>query len=156
MKCQILFSGKNKKNISKCRLLKFLPRVLRVKNVTFCSVWFGSILFAQACLSEYLRTASASLPVFAICHILCSYLLEWQPVPTLSSAPVLNWLLSVKWLSWMRIPLVIRRLQVRHLPGRQHSFMEIWLWNIFYGHSIPSGDSRRAVSFWQKNVHNTG
>ena len=31
MKCQILFSGKNKKNISKCCLLKFLPRVLRVK-----------------------------------------------------------------------------------------------------------------------------
>ena len=33
MKCQILFSGKNKKNISKCRLLKFLPRVLRVNFV---------------------------------------------------------------------------------------------------------------------------
>ena len=32
MKCQILFSGKNKKNISKCRLLKFLPRVLSVKT----------------------------------------------------------------------------------------------------------------------------
>ena len=28
MKCQILFSEKNKKNISKCRLLKILPRVL--------------------------------------------------------------------------------------------------------------------------------
>ena len=27
MKCQILFSGKNKKNISVCRLLKILPRV---------------------------------------------------------------------------------------------------------------------------------
>ena len=33
MKCQILFSGKNKKNISKCRLLKILPRVLSVKVV---------------------------------------------------------------------------------------------------------------------------
>ena len=31
MKCQILFSGKNKKNISKCRLLKVLPRVLSIK-----------------------------------------------------------------------------------------------------------------------------
>ena len=30
MKCQILFIGKNKKNISKCRLLKILPRVLSV------------------------------------------------------------------------------------------------------------------------------
>ena len=32
MKCQILFIGKNKKNISKCRLLKILPRVLSVKQ----------------------------------------------------------------------------------------------------------------------------
>ena len=32
MKCQNLFSGKNKKNISKCRLLKFLPRVLSGKS----------------------------------------------------------------------------------------------------------------------------
>ena len=32
MQCQILFSGKNKKNISKCRLLKILPRVLSVKQ----------------------------------------------------------------------------------------------------------------------------
>ena len=32
MKCHILFSGKNKKNISKYRLLKILPRVLSVKE----------------------------------------------------------------------------------------------------------------------------
>ena len=32
MKCQILFSGKNKKNISKC-LLKILPGVLSVKSI---------------------------------------------------------------------------------------------------------------------------
>ena len=32
-----------------------------------------------------------------------------------------------------------------------------WSGNIFYGHSLPSADSRRAVvSFWRKNVHNTG
>ena len=32
-----------------------------------------------------------------------------------------------------------------------------WSWNIYYGHSLPSADSRRAVvSFWRKNVHNTG
>ena len=32
-----------------------------------------------------------------------------------------------------------------------------WSWNIFYGRSLPSADSRRAVvSFWQKNVLNTG
>ena len=38
MQCQILFSGKNKKNISKCRLLKILPRVLSVKQgVKYCT-----------------------------------------------------------------------------------------------------------------------
>ena len=34
--------------------------------------------------------------------------------------------------------------------------MTLW-YDSFYGHSLPSADSRRAVvSFWQKNVHNTG
>ena len=50
MKCQNLFSGKNKKNISKCRLLKILPRVLSVKvNIpakweleNIKVVWLGS------------------------------------------------------------------------------------------------------------------
>ena len=35
MTCQILFSGKNKKNISKCCLLKILPRVLSVNHRNF-------------------------------------------------------------------------------------------------------------------------
>ena len=38
MKCQILFSGKNKKNISKCHLLKILPRVLSVKQYFLCGI----------------------------------------------------------------------------------------------------------------------
>ena len=32
MKCQILFSGKNKKNIAICHLLKILPGVLSIKE----------------------------------------------------------------------------------------------------------------------------
>ena len=32
MKCQIIFSGKNKNNISECHLLKFFPIMLSVKN----------------------------------------------------------------------------------------------------------------------------
>ena len=32
-----------------------------------------------------------------------------------------------------------------------------WPWNSCYGHFLPSTDSRRAVvSFWRKNMHNTG
>ena len=33
MKCQNLFFGENKKNISICHLLKILPRVLRINNL---------------------------------------------------------------------------------------------------------------------------
>ena len=43
--------------------------------------------------------------------------------------------------------------------GRQHSFVEIdhEIFSMQYGNSLPSADSRRAVvSFWRKNVHNTG
>ena len=41
--------------------------------------------------------------------------------------------------------------------GRQHLFVEIDHEIFFYGHSLPSADSRRAVvSFWRKNVHSTG
>ena len=41
--------------------------------------------------------------------------------------------------------------------GSATFFREEWSWNIFYGRSRPSADSRRAVvSFWRKNVHNTG
>ena len=32
MKCQNLYSGENKKNISVCRLLKILPRVLNINS----------------------------------------------------------------------------------------------------------------------------
>ena len=53
------------------------------------------------------------------------------------------------------------RLETRRSPVQPPSrsatfFRGDWSWNIFYGHSLPSADSRRAVvSFWRKNVHNT-
>ena len=62
-----------------------------------------------------------------------------------------------RWLSWMRVRLETRRSRVR-LPPRSATFFRGDLsWNIFYGHSLPFADSRRTVvSFWRKNVHNTG
>ena len=62
-----------------------------------------------------------------------------------------------RWLSWMRVRLETRRSLVWPPPRSATFFREDWSWNIFYGHSLPSADSRRAVvSFWRKNVHNTG
>ena len=52
MKCQILFSGKNKKNISKCRLLKILPRVLSV-NEWFCNVIMRFCLHFRSTVIKY-------------------------------------------------------------------------------------------------------
>ena len=55
------------------------------------------------------------------------------------------------------VRLEIRRSQVQPPPRSATFFHGDWSWNIFYGHSLPSADSRRAVvSFWRKNVHNTG
>ena len=50
-----------------------------------------------------------------------------------------------------------RRSRVQPPPKSATFFRGDWSWNIFYGHSLPSTDSRRAiVSFWRKIVHNTG
>ena len=60
------------------------------------------------------------------------------------------------WLSWMRVRLETRRSGGSTPPRSPTFFRGDWSWNIFYGHSLPSADSRRAVvSFWQKNVHST-
>ena len=62
-----------------------------------------------------------------------------------------------RWLSWMRVRLETWRSRVPPPPRSATFFRGDWSWNIFYGHSLPSADSRRAVvSFWRKNVHNTG
>ena len=45
--------------------------------------------------------------------------------PNYARANTAKKVVSARWLSWMLVRLVIRRLQVRPLLGRQHSFMEI-------------------------------
>ena len=54
------------------------------------------------------------------------------------------------------VRLEIRRSRVQPPPRSATFFRGDWSWNIFYDHSLPSADSRRAVvSFWRKNAHNT-
>ena len=40
MKYRNLFSGENKKNISLCRLLKILPKVLSIYSLRFLQAYF--------------------------------------------------------------------------------------------------------------------
>ena len=55
------------------------------------------------------------------------------------------------------VRLETRRSRVQPPPRSATFFRGDWSWNIFYGHSLSSADSRRAVvSFWRKNVQNTG
>ena len=55
------------------------------------------------------------------------------------------------------VRLETRRSRVQPPPRSETFFRGDCSLNIFNGHSLPSTDSRRAVvSFWRKNVHNTG
>ena len=68
MKCQILFSGKNKKNISKCLLLKILPRVLSIKIIHISSLQLVSVPFGSC------RTSFCTLLFFSLYFlILCDH-----------------------------------------------------------------------------------
>ena len=52
MKCQVLFSGKNKKLISVCPLLKILPRALSImKNILECCQ-INSFLYSKLCINN--------------------------------------------------------------------------------------------------------
>ena len=58
-----------------------------------------------------------------------------------------------RWLSWMRRPTGDQEV-AGSTPAEVGNMFS---WNIFYGHFLPSADSRKAVvNFWRKNVHNTG
>ena len=47
--------------------------------------------------------------------------------------------------------------EIRSPAGTATFFRWDWSWNTFYGHSLHSADSRRAIaSFWRKNAHTTG
>ena len=140
-KGQSLFSGKNKKNILKCCMLKFLPCLLSVKFV----FQYKTIEEKPVKIDKWDTAALKNALDDAAKKVGASYFsLEKQAKTTVI-------LCRPRWLSWMRVRLGTSQ-------GRQHSFMEIDHEIIsIYGYYLPFSDSRRAVvSLWQKNVHNTG
>ena len=129
-KCQDLLSRKLMQIISKCHLLMFL-----LQHWKFTSAF--KVLYLKWLLVK---------PLFILLWLHRRLKLPYICILKAWGRP--------RWLSWMCIRLVIRRLLVWAPPGRQLSFVKIW--NIFYRQSLSSADSRIAVvSFWWKNVHNT-
>ena len=62
MKCLFLLSGKNKKIISKCHLLKFLPSMLRIKYLCIkglvqfrCTVYDNDVKYKFSSSKELLE-----------------------------------------------------------------------------------------------------
>ena len=97
MKFQILFSGKNKKNISKCRLLKFLPRVLRVKTAV-AFVLGLQYLLRYACynkvnVARYNTVITQSIGTPYLLTIPCPALFTFKYWDTLSTYHTLSCLI---------------------------------------------------------------
>ena len=131
-----MFSGKNKKNISKCHLLKILPRVLSIN-----SEWMANTLLQIRFFFFFFFFSLEWVPtnyVFGeIRKLSCGYLVIKASLGG-SVGCTSNW-----WLGGCGL----HPHQVINLLS-----WRFWSWNIFYGHSHPSADSARAVvSFWQKN-----
>ena len=75
MKCQILFSGKNKKNISKCWLLNYLPSILR----TYFGLYYLYFIVRVIELSSLLQ--SVILVIINIFYVILTcviVLLQWS------------------------------------------------------------------------------
>ena len=90
-------------------------------------------LFRHVCTNIYITAPSQRQPEYFSSFHHSSFHLLWP-----------------RWLSWMLVRLETRRSRVRPLPRSASEksstfYRGDWSWSIFYGHSLPSADSRRAV-----------
>ena len=121
--------------ISSCRVFRgvSLGEILKTKNVGETISGHFAILLKSQIYLNYAYLQMFQVPIY-------SMLLNVFEAMRASSVGCAYRMLS-------------RRSRVRS-SCPTHSFAEIWSWNKFYGHSLPSTDSRRAVvSYWRKNVH---
>ena len=146
------------KHITKTCLFKYTEN-FTTKKWKFSDVkfWYFSHFWSKRRLWVRVRTASPR-------HIDCGYMLELPRQGSSNMYPQSMFLSrnkknnaslggSVGW----AVRQETRRSRVQPPLRSETLFREDWSWNIFYGHPPPSADSRRAVvSFWRKNVHNSG
>ena len=85
---------------------------------------------------------------------LCNNYRSLRPIVHLSDTKDMPWVqYKVDWevlvtdigLGGCAVQLETRRSRAQPPPRSATFFREDWSWNIFYGHSLPSADSRRAV-----------
>ena len=72
----------------------------------------------------YIRKAKALSSLCIHAELSMLSLFAWNSVTSIKTG-IQNSIRWPRWLSWMRVRLVIRRLRIRSLLGRQHSFVEI-------------------------------
>ena len=75
MKCQSLFSGKNRKNISKCHQLKILPSMQSVNNVCHTALAVFFVFFLLNWIRKQDSFYQSSGPLLMIDYI---WLLNWS------------------------------------------------------------------------------
>ena len=63
MECQVLLSWKNKNNISKCRLLKLLPSMQRVKLMAVHSFFIRYVQTSKHGASDIYRVFTVRLSI---------------------------------------------------------------------------------------------
>ena len=112
----------------------------------FCNLLLWKVLCIWCMLSSNIHVCLMCV-IIHICTVASVYL---PSVHTLCRS-------QPRWLRWMGHPTGDQEVAGSTPPRSATFFCWDWSWNIFYDHSLPSTDSRRAVvSFWRKNVHNTG
>ena len=146
MKCQYLFSLRNKIKEKKWLSAEFVMGTLWVNLCRFMEysiVFRGTICWLIEFTSRH-KVESFNFPavnnIILYLNILQHQIFSQASVAQLNTRP--NGDEEIAGLT----------------PARSAKlFYGDWSWNIFYDYSVPSADSRRAVvSFWKKNVHNTG
>ena len=134
--------NKNVTNVAKCQSLEISDRFLLLTLFKCKAFPSNNQMKSNVYKDEELELLQGSM-IEEDCQTWSHFYLKYSSRP--------------RWLSWCVVLLETRRSRVQPLPRSATFFRGDWLWNIFYGHSLPSADSRRTViSFRRKNVHNTG
>ena len=128
---------------------------LNIQTITPCHLILGDRVLIRAC-STSCRLGNSACSIFSVSVL--SFAFSHPPLflsfLSFTSSPICFLSFCRRWARLLRA----MRASVAQLDayptGEVTGLIFDWSWNIFYSHSFPSTDSRRAVvSSWRKNVH---